>query len=168
MDDFMGKPFTATQLAAALNRWLERQDVKVETARGPSACAKAETLDIALLRNDKSGKADRLVKIFPASAPKSVQQIMMAIVDREHARIGAAAQRLKSSSATNGALELARLAAQLEDGARTSLPIESCLMQAVLLQTELVAVEKALRKADWQAKASGTNAGRSTAKKSRH
>ena len=152
MDDFMSKPFTAAQLADMLRRWVrpasEATAATAALAYAPDAGAvPATTLDpapLAALEARSAGAAARVIELYLSTTPKAVQQLLMAIVDGNHAEIGSAAHGVVSSSGAVGALELARLARRLEEKALAREPIDGCLMQAALLKAELGAVERAL------------------------
>ncbi len=73
---------------------------------------------------------------------------MMAVADADHETIRSAAHGLKSSAATHGAFELARLATKLEACATAAEPIGDCLLLAALPEAELAAVETALGSLD--------------------
>ena len=105
MDDFLAKPFQASELSEKLRRW-----VKVET-RG--------TVDWAVL-HDLVGKtnatvASRLIQSFLKTLPASLDEIREALQTHDKQSLRAWAHQLKSSSASLGALELNKLCIRLED-----------------------------------------------------
>ena len=159
MDDFMSKPFTATQLASVLNIWANRLATDADEDVGPATAGSssvegpiAQTLDLKALDEFEclqAGMAARLAELFLSTAPKTVRQIMMAIVEGDHDKIGTAAHGLKSSSATVGAHELARLANKIEAQAKIGEPLPNCLLLAAKLEAEMCAVENALGRTKW-------------------
>jgi two-component system, sensor histidine kinase and response regulator len=159
MDDFMGKPFTEDQLADVLLKWCganlgdaaEAGQSELDTAARDELDA-VETLDVSALgafEKQRTGMAARLAEMFLMTAPKSVRQIMMSIVEADHDKIAVLAHGLKSSSANIGALELQRLAVIIENQALEKSELGQCLATAVKLENEICKVETALSRTSW-------------------
>lgn len=104
MDDFLAKPFQASDLSDKLRRW-----VKVET-RG--------SVDWAVL-HDLAAKTNasvvtRLIASFMKTLPNSLREMSTALGANDAQALRAWAHQLKSSSASLGALELHALCKRLE------------------------------------------------------
>jgi two-component system sensor histidine kinase/response regulator len=109
MDDFLAKPFQASELSDRLRRW-----VKAE-ARG--------TVDWAILHDlatkTNSTVVTRLIQSFLKTLPLSLGEIKTALDSGDHESLRAWAHQLKSSSASLGATELNKLCLRLEEAVET-------------------------------------------------
>ncbi len=131
MDEAVGKPVGAAQLAACLTRWLPASLGQDETAHGAAS--------------DTGGKADgarltdaavrdhlvlaRIVPQFTASALQTAVAIRQATKAKDLDAVWRATHRLKSSAAWLGVSELARCCEEIEKRARlaASLPSDHLL-----------------------------------------
>jgi len=134
MDDYLAKPFTKAGLGEALYRWIptfvpDRSAAVASAAQtacfaasGPAAaasgarCIDAECLDAirALQRPGKPDLLGRLIDQFRADGARQVDAMRSGCLSGDAALIRGASHRLKSSSATLGALLLAELCEELE------------------------------------------------------
>jgi CheY-like chemotaxis protein/HPt (histidine-containing phosphotransfer) domain-containing protein len=131
MDDYLSKPFTEHQLCAMLGRWLATRTT--EPGRSPDAPAPGTatadpvpsidrgTLDRlrALGKQRSSDILSRVIGVYLDSSAKLVEAVSDACGRSDPAALHEAAHALKSSSASVGALTMARLAADLELMGRT-------------------------------------------------
>jgi two-component system sensor histidine kinase/response regulator len=112
MDDFLAKPFQATDLSEKLRRW-----VKIE-ARG--AVDWAVLHDLAAKTN--ATVVSRLIQSFLKTLPASLGEIRKARAENDLQASRAWAHQLKSSSASLGALELHKLCVRLEEAIESTSP----------------------------------------------
>ncbi|MDH5642368.1 MAG: response regulator, partial [Nitrospira sp.] len=137
MDDYLAKPFTTKQLGDILAQWLsqpESPDHSVTQATAPqtdesplpSASPTANLVDFSAWAPIKdlagSGYSTLLAKAltaYLADAPPLVTQMKRAVSSHDSSGLREAAHRLKSSSATLGAMTVASLCEQLEQFGRT-------------------------------------------------
>ncbi len=136
MDDYLMKPFTETELAQVLIRWitpfktaatskgLPILGVPDEEAQFHAAVAidSSQTgLDEALLadlRKRRPQLFERLLTAYLAHSPKNVSQLFDALAQKQINALYLAAHSLKSSSANVGAKRVAELARDIEALAR--------------------------------------------------
>jgi signal transduction histidine kinase/CheY-like chemotaxis protein/HPt (histidine-containing phosphotransfer) domain-containing protein len=124
MDDYIAKPFTKLQLAAALRRWTD-----TEARTGPSEASQPAQLSppggavlsedvIAQMReldpDGSKGLLSRVISSYVAEAPKLIEALRTAIEAADSNRTKELAHALKSSSALIGAARVSAVAAGLE------------------------------------------------------
>jgi CheY-like chemotaxis protein/HPt (histidine-containing phosphotransfer) domain-containing protein len=127
MDDYVSKPFKRSELAATLNRWLKKNEVpeprekekhspgetREASARprfDPSALDQIRALD----HGGSNGILSKIVKIYLNESPTLIHNLTGAIKKRDADGLQKVAHSLKSSSAQIGALEVAKLAKEME------------------------------------------------------
>ena len=131
MDDYLSKPFSASDLQQKLHHWLHEtvssssstQDTVGDDAPGDDD---ARLLDPAAFENIRAaaheGAGDdllnRIIDIYLQESPKLVEQIRSGLDAGEPDQVRLAVHSLKSNSANLGAKELASMCKQLEDRAR--------------------------------------------------
>ncbi len=96
--------------------------------------------------------AARLAELYLSTAPKSVQQILTAVAERDLERIRATAHNLKSASATIGAQKVSQLARQLESMASTGERAADCVPLAAKLEAAFRDAQAAIKQACGAAK----------------
>jgi CheY-like chemotaxis protein/HPt (histidine-containing phosphotransfer) domain-containing protein len=125
MDGYVGKPFQAEALVAAVEGWLgtdvetgagRRPDHVAESPATPSA-VDPEALDELRQYGDDS-LLDELVTVFLDSAQKHMTDMRGALDAEDSDLLARAAHTLKGSAGTLGAKPLAELCAELETGGR--------------------------------------------------
>ncbi len=134
MDDYLAKPYTRTQLAQALGRWLN----PVTRPAGAAARAVAEiahrggpesgpegSLNLTFLEQMREldpaggmGVARHILRVYLESTSSLVEQIAQAIAVGDAEKLRHTAHSLKSSSANVGAATLSALFKQLENQGR--------------------------------------------------
>ena len=132
MDDYLSKPFSATQLEEKVYHWLEHSssatDKPVETASStPSPIDSAyDDEDVAFLgpaaldniraadEDGSDGLLGKLIDIYLENAPKLLAQIRAGLEANEADKVRAAVHTLKSNSANLGASTLAGVCRELE------------------------------------------------------
>jgi CheY-like chemotaxis protein len=125
MDDFLCKPFSLTEVASILGRWLLAAAPGSEPARSPVRSKEdvlpSRDLDVgaldrirALDRPDRPSMLPRVVAVFIASSGKQLGEIRHALAADDLERVRGIAHSLKASFGNVGANQLARLAAELE------------------------------------------------------
>jgi HPt (histidine-containing phosphotransfer) domain-containing protein len=124
MDDMLSKPFQRTALAALLARHLPAEKVVTVAPKGPPA-AEVESDDAVLDRSrldslrelearGAKGLLARAIDKYLRHSAELLDEIRAAAAEAGAARLSRAAHTLKSSSASLGAEELARLCRELE------------------------------------------------------
>ncbi|MDH5668091.1 MAG: PAS domain S-box protein [Nitrospira sp.] len=137
MDDYLAKPFTATQLGAILSLWLSPPESSLDSVTQapvttlhepliPAAHPTTGLVDFTALesikeiaRQSSSALLAKALTAYLADAPPLIQRIREALATTDFDELTAAAHRLKSSSATLGAMTIATLCEQLERCGRT-------------------------------------------------
>jgi HPt (histidine-containing phosphotransfer) domain-containing protein len=127
MDEFLSKPYTLTQLQAALARWLPTANPAANGATEPvqtatpddPATAPAINLNVleALREIDPAGGmglAHEIMRTFLESSRERVAHVEQAIASGDTTILSQAAHALKSSSANVGAETLSGLYRELE------------------------------------------------------
>lgn len=112
MDDFISKPFKASDLKVVLARWI----------RGGGKTN--DPVDWTVL-HDLAGNTDpkvvkRLIDSFLKTLPKTLAAIEKAKRENDNVAVGRWAHQLKASSASLGALELNRLCVEVEEASDAS------------------------------------------------
>jgi signal transduction histidine kinase/DNA-binding response OmpR family regulator/HPt (histidine-containing phosphotransfer) domain-containing protein len=129
MDDFLTKPFSETQMADALRRWLTPVERPVEApppsagstdCRGPSSAIDASAFSEMRMFKGPNGEARlrRIIAQFATEAPVLSQAIREAYAEGNRNAVWRAAHTLKSSSAMLGATQLSGRCATIEVVAR--------------------------------------------------
>ena len=144
MDDYLSKPFGASQLTEMLERWMkEKPMTRVQDPETPTSPQSAPppapeveiatpappveniTLDQRALQNIRevdpqggNGLLERLIEIFADKSPQLVDEIRSGVEADDPDRVRLSAHTLKSSSANLGANALASICKTLEENAR--------------------------------------------------
>jgi len=162
MDDHIAKPFTRRDIALCLARWLPdrtRGAIAPAASGGaqaaspapqPQAEAAIDPAALAQLRGmqtaDGTELAAKIVQMFISQTPSLFDSARLAHANGNARELRRAAHTLKSTSATVGATNLARLAAALEFEADAG-RIEHAPETLALMQTDFERVVGALREA---------------------
>ena len=132
MDDYLTKPFTMSELQAALRRWLptDKGSSSSEEVLKPASTAptvkpheapvlESDAIDAirALEENGSSNLLEKLTTSYCKSASESIDILRKALAKSDVSTIKAAAHALKGSSSNLGARGLASMCAQLEKSA---------------------------------------------------
>jgi len=116
MDDYLAKPVTAPQLTAVLTRW------SAQTEPGPPEEA-VDARTLAALRDlQGEGQPDLLAElsaVYLRDTPPRLAALHEAVARADAEALRRAAHGLKGSSSEAGAVQVARLCADLEEQART-------------------------------------------------
>jgi signal transduction histidine kinase/CheY-like chemotaxis protein len=133
MDDFVSKPYRREELRGALERWRPTGRAPAPPPAPPPA-APPETevgpaLNPAVLgrlravsRPGGPTLVERVLSLFASTAPRQLSDMMAALAAGDLPAVRLVAHALKGSAATIGALELARLLADVEAAARAGRP----------------------------------------------
>ncbi len=155
MDDYLSKPFTATQLNEILDRWLPPRATFLEPESRAPAPAPAEISDKAILdparleqiralsREGVPSVLGRVVKFFFDSAPEQIAAIRAAAQTADGSRLREVAHSLKSASATLGASDFSELCRQLETMGREG-RFDGAIEAAAALEQQFPVVREAL------------------------
>ncbi len=161
MDDYLGKPFSQSELLALLGRYLGERVAGAasgKSARAPEGkrsrrkrgsakgAANRSLLDAGALdrirhleSRGSSGLLSRIVDAYLESAPGLVAALREAAARADAGALQSSAHSLKSISANLGATKLASLCAGIESLARRSAPDEAAeVIPAVEMELELV------------------------------
>jgi len=133
MDDHLCKPYTRLQLRAVLNAWLSpdgsSQAPQNNNAEAAPPEPSDEILDKTALNNIRAlqinGAPDvleRVINLYLDDTPKLLQKLKQAVAAEDAPEIERAAHKLKSSSATLGAIKLTQRCKELEALARLDSP----------------------------------------------
>jgi len=162
MDDYLPKPFKMEQVYAILIRYAKRlasNDGRLPSKGGrevidsPAEATLAERVVIdgsalaEIRRLQKKGAPDlveRVVSLYLADVPRIIAMLEAAVQRQDAQEIGQAAHKLKSSSASVGALYLASLLAEAELLGREG-RLEGIAGIAVQIREEYAAVNNALK-----------------------
>ena len=121
MDDYVAKPVQLSDLESALRR-NAAVPAKSEAKTGSATAPTAIDWDVvSSLRELQSGSTDlglELVELFLKELPGRVEAVEKAVRDADPATLLRAAHRLKGSSGTLGARQLAAICAELEQKGR--------------------------------------------------
>lgn len=130
MDDYLSKPFKPEQLMKVLNAWLGTSYTKTSVADQSSqnnsgAGDTKHILDIktlesirSLQKKDKPDLLSRIINIYLKDTPEHLRQLSQAIASKQAKTVHEIAHKLKSSSASLGAMQLAELFKELDLRAR--------------------------------------------------
>jgi PAS domain S-box-containing protein len=137
MDDYLTKPFSATDLERVLRRWLKGtkdpesgiEDPSVSECKVAAPESHRDHLDPAVLeslrnleRAGSNGLLSRLVRIYLDNATEQLETLGRAVAEGDREGIREAAHGFKSASANVGALALSKMLNDLESKARAGLP----------------------------------------------
>jgi signal transduction histidine kinase/CheY-like chemotaxis protein/HPt (histidine-containing phosphotransfer) domain-containing protein len=122
MNDYISKPVQVAELRAALERsGKEIRDWRLETSPSPVSNLHPPAIDPSILENLRAGRppgepdlVSELIALYLEETPAQLRQIQDAVRARDAAGLRHAAHTLKGGSASLGALEMARLSAELE------------------------------------------------------
>jgi CheY-like chemotaxis protein/HPt (histidine-containing phosphotransfer) domain-containing protein len=155
MDDFLTKPFSETQMAEALRRWLKPVERATEAPpQAPEltvAAAAPPPIDVSAFADMRifkgaSGEARlrRIISQFAAEAPALVQTIRDACSEGNRDAVWRAAHTLKSSSAMLGAMQLSGRCAAIEAIARDK-GLDPARQDVEMLDADLAAATDGLQ-----------------------
>ncbi|HLF26007.1 MAG TPA: response regulator [Anaerolineae bacterium] len=116
MDDYIGKPVYASDLARALSRSPALANISHPPTAPPLNAFDAQVLDDlrTTLGEQASEVVDELIGIYLSDAARLLVEMRESLGSQDTPRLQRAAHTLKSSSATLGALTLSALCAKLE------------------------------------------------------
>jgi PAS domain S-box-containing protein len=123
-DDVIAKPLMLDTLQQALDNWMPQADAGAVApdANMPSARQAPESaIDVVTLRQSVGDRIDlqrRLLKTYAEAMPKSLFDIRQAFAWNNLDQLGDFAHRLKSSSSSLGALQIAQICSALESACR--------------------------------------------------
>lgn len=124
MNDYLLKPMTYGALLGRVSRWVPGQEAGGEQGRA-SAPDGAEGVDLAAIGRLPgvqgalaSPKAKVFVSLFLDETRRQLDLLATALAAGDGGAVGRQCHRLKSAAATMGALDLARLARELESACR--------------------------------------------------
>jgi HPt (histidine-containing phosphotransfer) domain-containing protein len=115
VDEYLVKPLPLPQLKAILEQWMP-------VPRSPSAAVVLDTSVLVKLVGDDSAVVEALLSEYLSSARELHRDLQTADADHDIKRLGDMAHRLKSSSRSVGALDLASACQVLEDASRGGRP----------------------------------------------
>jgi signal transduction histidine kinase/DNA-binding response OmpR family regulator/HPt (histidine-containing phosphotransfer) domain-containing protein len=121
MDDYLSKPVTPKQIAAAVARWAPDPADGAPDAKAPPAPVIDRKVLDSLRRLGPEGRSDvlrRVVQLYLDSAPELVSELEQAAAAGDLEALTRASHSLKSSSAYVGALVLSQRCGALEAAAR--------------------------------------------------
>ena len=131
MDDYLSKPYSETQLHAALKTWISRTpETAIAVAAGDeigsvetkqtaeSACPVIDEGVVGPLKKSRPDLYRRLIKTYLDYAPAALIELESALGTHDLTTLGRVAHSLKSSSANLGATHLSNLSRDLEMAAR--------------------------------------------------
>ncbi len=159
MDDYLAKPYSMSQLAQVLGRWLplvkpEEATVEEGAAAEPASDAALDSRHLEHLRDlDSAGGmtlAHRIMRVYLDASGENMAGLEQALVSGDAEALRHAAHTLKSSSANVGAPRLSALFKRLEGmGARADMVEARAAMEAVRLEyARVVNALRALMKDD--------------------
>ena len=146
-DDVIAKPLMLDALQRALDEWMPQTDAGAVSAPGanlPSGQGvPVVAIDVSILRQSVGDRIDlqrRLLKTYTEAMPKSLFDIRQAFAWHNLEQLGGFAHKLKSSSSSLGALQIAQICSALESACREhrDADIADCLVQ---LQQAAASVE---------------------------
>ncbi len=114
MDDYLSKPFTRTQLAALLFRWLPEQSRTKQKAYAWQVDPDALNQIRELQEAGVPGMLEAVIRSYLEHSPQIIERLQSAISHADASALRYAAHTLKSSSASLGAATLAALCKDLE------------------------------------------------------
>ena len=120
MDDHVAKPVDRNQLREVLNRWLPDASIPGDDAPPAPPAAEHALFDPAQLHSivgDDAAAVRRYLTLYTQTAGELVHRAAAAVAERDGAALRRLAHTLKGSSGNVGALEVAGLAARLEQTA---------------------------------------------------
>lgn len=158
MDDYLAKPFNHDQLRAILNRWLGDRNTKNPQREGERPASqriihnnsskvpidKAALDEIRKLQQENAPDlVEKVIALYLSEAPKTLTALGNAIEGNDPQTIYQAAHKLKSSTASVGALHLAALLKEAECMGRENRTNESHELWLKIME-EYEAVKNAL------------------------
>ena len=161
MNSYLSKPFSEAHLAAALTALTRRVtpvsvqvaeldhnlDPKPKTGRKPRK-GTTPAADIATIAAVRPALREKLIRIYLAHAPGSVEALRNALAGKDGAAVALVAHGLKSGSANVGESNVASWSAQIEAAAKAN-ALERCsaLVSKIELRLSELAHEEAARAA---------------------
>ncbi len=122
MNDYLSKPIRPEELQAVLRRAIETVNLSARNAppRHPFGFVDPSVMETLRLLKIP-GQPDPLpllIDEFVDAAQHRLEELQTAVIDRDNSRIETAAHSLRGSSAGIGAMRLASLSAEMEEGIR--------------------------------------------------
>jgi CheY-like chemotaxis protein len=124
MDDYISKPIDRQMLKIKLNHWLQKDFVlrnqelaKKYSQYVPNPSMEEEPIDLAELEEFYADDVDDVLSTFVETTSKLLQDITLAVRDRNDLLLAHMAHELKGASASVGAKNLAKLGLFLERAA---------------------------------------------------
>jgi len=124
-NDVISKPFTLEELRQVLEKWSAPQaGAEAPVAEAPQApeSTPTEVIDLSILRESAGDKVEvhrQLLKSYIDMLPGALDDIQQAFGRNNHEQLGEYAHKLKSSSGSMGATQLAGICQALETACRT-------------------------------------------------
>ena len=132
MDDYLSKPVTPSQIAAAVARWLPGAASRDEATGQPDPIDAGVIQSLRRLGHGRPDLLREVVRLYLDSAPGLLQELEGAAAADDLERLRQAAHSLKSSSAYVGALALSRRCGDLEEMARAGEVVAPAAMVAAI------------------------------------
>ncbi len=124
MDDYIGKPIDADELAAALSR-VQGRESRVQSPEPEASGSGLSTLDSRLLNDFRAVMGDnnqevvtKVLRLFLEDAPRLAASLKQGLAEGDLNVVQRGAHTLRSNCETFGARELARLCGDLETSCR--------------------------------------------------
>jgi len=165
MDDYLSKPFTATELSAILERWLpaRAEDAKGESVPLPEPVFDSSDstyhgdsstgdppLDPSVLDSIRAMDADgsegflrQLIDKYLARSNDDLEHLASSLRSGDAEGLGKTAHRLKSASANLGAMTLASICKELETAGRSG-QLDGAERRLAAIRSEYERVSQAL------------------------
>lgn len=122
MNDYLSKPIGLEELQAVLRRAIENVNLSTKNGKTPHPYGFVDPSVMETLRLLKiPGQPDPLpllIEEFVGAAQHRLEELQVAVIERDKSRIETAAHSLRGSSSGIGALRLAALSAEMEEGSR--------------------------------------------------
>ena len=137
-DDVISKPLVLDALKQVLDRWMPQTLTGTGGTSGAESSAgqdaPTEAIDVSLLRQSVGDRIDfqrRLLKTYAEALPKNLFDIRQAFAWHNLEQLGGFAHKLKSSSISLGATQIAQICNTLESACREQREAEiaTCLAQ---------------------------------------
>jgi two-component system sensor histidine kinase/response regulator len=144
MDDYLSKPVSVMELGKMLDRWLQKATARPETSvPKPETAKTAQTIDMEHLRhvtdNDEQGM-QRLVGIYLKETRSELEQLALAVRDKNALEIRRLAHGVKGASAAYGMTQIVVYFQELEIQGRDN-QLNECMDSLRKAQNEFQAIE---------------------------